>query len=156
MLLLLHFMCSKSRFWKRIWRPFADLINSKAFRIVWKRLILSDLQHVAKTQFKKSICLLPDAMLACKCHSSNRLRSWVRWNVGFHRHWNQSRSWPMSADQHLGWSRCCSTPVLFFQAIRWSSFEAWSAVATALKWSSHTTSLPHSCPCPAADQSQGT
>ena len=51
-------MCSKSCFQKWIWRHVADLINSKAFRNVWKLLNLSDLQQVAKTFFKNVSCLL--------------------------------------------------------------------------------------------------
>jgi len=54
-LLFLEFMCSRSSFRKKV---LATFCRSYAFRKVWKRLNLSDLQKVAKSFFKNSICSL--------------------------------------------------------------------------------------------------
>ena len=51
---MFFFLTGKSRFWKRFWQPFLDLINSKAGTHVYKLLNWSDRQKVAKTFFKNT------------------------------------------------------------------------------------------------------
>ena len=43
------FLTGKSRFWKRFWQPFLDLINSKDCTHEYKLLKFSDLKKVDKT-----------------------------------------------------------------------------------------------------------
>ena len=49
------FLTGKSRFWKRFWQPFLDLINSKDCTHEYKLFNFSDLKKVAKTFFKNAI-----------------------------------------------------------------------------------------------------